>query len=264
MPLVVSVMGFSRDELADARGGGGRARRGGDDRAERVLPERRDRPRHGRRPGRDGPGGRAGAPARPTKPLIVKLTPNATDPAAVAARRRGGRRRRGLADQHAQGHGARPATTGEPWLGGAHRRASRGRRCARSRWSRSARWPSASQIPVIGMGGIAIGPPRGRFPGRRAPLRRRRHRELPRPGRRAPDRAPSSPSCPSRQRSIATGSTTRLSPFGGHERAVSPEDAGTFAPLRADSANLLTKSPANEWENAQGPPTSLKLRSRSS
>ena len=54
VPLVVSVMGFSRDELGHAGGGGGRARRGGADRAERVLPQRRDRPDHGRRPGRDG------------------------------------------------------------------------------------------------------------------------------------------------------------------------------------------------------------------
>ncbi len=63
VPLVVSVMGFSRDELAALVDGGGGAARGVDDRAERVLPQRRDGPRDGRRPGRDRQGGRAGAPA---------------------------------------------------------------------------------------------------------------------------------------------------------------------------------------------------------
>ena len=43
VPLVVSVMGFTRDELAALVARGGRARRGGADRAERVLPERGDR-----------------------------------------------------------------------------------------------------------------------------------------------------------------------------------------------------------------------------
>ena len=52
VPLVVSVMGFSRDELAELVGAGRGARRGRDDRAERLVPERRDRARHGRRPAR--------------------------------------------------------------------------------------------------------------------------------------------------------------------------------------------------------------------
>ena len=65
VPLVVSVMGFSRDELATLVAARGRARRGGADRAERVLPERRDRARDGRRPRRDRPRRGGGAPAEP-------------------------------------------------------------------------------------------------------------------------------------------------------------------------------------------------------
>ena len=53
VPLVVSVMGFSRDELATLVAAGRGARRGGADRAERLLSQRGDRPGHGRRPGRD-------------------------------------------------------------------------------------------------------------------------------------------------------------------------------------------------------------------
>ena len=54
VPLVVSVMGFSRDELAALVERGGRARGGGDDRAQRLLPQRGDRAGDGRRPGGDG------------------------------------------------------------------------------------------------------------------------------------------------------------------------------------------------------------------
>ena len=43
------------------------------------------------------------------KPLIVKLTPNASEPARGGRRRRGCRGGCGVADQHAQGHGAPPA-----------------------------------------------------------------------------------------------------------------------------------------------------------
>ena len=89
------------------------------------------------------------------KPLIVKLTPNAAEPqavAAAAARRRGGR---GVADQHAEGHGAPPA----------HALAVAGRRIGRRLGPRGARdRPRAGlhgrprvQIPVIGMGGIQTG-----------------------------------------------------------------------------------------------------------
>ena len=94
VPLIVSVMGFSRDELATlVRRVGERDEVAlielnvscpnvetglvmGADPAETALAVERVRP-------------------LTDQPLIVKLTPNANDPAAVAARRRGGRRRRG-------------------------------------------------------------------------------------------------------------------------------------------------------------------------
>ena len=216
MPLVVSVMGFSRDELAHARRARGRARRGGADRAERVLPERGDRPRDGRRPGRDGARRGARAPAQPTKPLIVKLTPNATRPGRGGARRRGAGRRRGLADQHAAR--AWRSTRGAAGRGsGAAPAGCPARRCARSPWSRSARSPSACRSPVIGMGGIAIGARRGRFPRRGRQLRGRRHRELSRPRRRPPDARPSSRPRP-RPRACALSRRRCHDPIGGNAR----------------------------------------------
>ena len=54
------------------------------------------------------------------KPLIVKLTPNVADPAAVAVARRGGRGRRGLADQHAEGERDRPGHAAGPASAAGH------------------------------------------------------------------------------------------------------------------------------------------------
>ena len=62
------------------------------------------------------------------KPLIVKLTPNATDVPGGGPGRRGGGRERRVADQHAARHGARPGV-----------RASRG----------SAGRPAASPVPAV-------------------------------------------------------------------------------------------------------------------
>ena len=114
MPLVVSVMGFSRDELATLV-----ARVGERDEVAMIeLNVSCPNVESGLIMGAD-PGETALAVERVRPltelPLIVKLTPNATDPAAVAA---GGGRGRGraLADQHPQGHGARPGGGG-PWLG---------------------------------------------------------------------------------------------------------------------------------------------------
>ncbi len=50
VPVVVSVMGFTRDELAVLVEARRRTRGGRADRAERVVPERGDRADHGRRP----------------------------------------------------------------------------------------------------------------------------------------------------------------------------------------------------------------------
>ena len=54
VPLIVNVMGFSRDEVAELVAAFARARRGRGARAQRLLPERRDRAGDGRRPARGG------------------------------------------------------------------------------------------------------------------------------------------------------------------------------------------------------------------
>ena len=156
VPLVVSVMGFSRDELADARRERGRARRGRDDRAERVVPERRDRLSHGRRP-RGDRRARSSARARsPTKPLIVKLTPNATEPQAVAAAAEEAgadavsliNTLKGMALHPRTGDAvARRRSGRRVGPGGARGRARAGLHGRRAR----------VEIPVIGMGGIQTG-----------------------------------------------------------------------------------------------------------
>ena len=55
VPLIVNVMGFSRDEVATLVTRVRRARRGRRARTQRVVPQRRDRNGDGRRPRRGGP-----------------------------------------------------------------------------------------------------------------------------------------------------------------------------------------------------------------
>ena len=77
--------GLDRRGGRRARRGGRRARRGRRAGAQRLVPERQDRADHRRRPGARRR--RWSTRVRPltAKPLIVKLTPNAPSPAAVAA-----------------------------------------------------------------------------------------------------------------------------------------------------------------------------------
>src|SRR3954451_21382233 len=103
VPLIVSVMGFSRDELATLVTATAQ-------RPEIELIELNfscPNVETGLIMGADpSETARSVERVRPLthKPLIVKLTPNATDPPEVA-RGRGRRRRRRLAHQHPQGHG---------------------------------------------------------------------------------------------------------------------------------------------------------------
>jgi dihydroorotate dehydrogenase (NAD+) catalytic subunit len=89
------------------------------------------------------------------KPLIVKLTPNATDPAAVA-----------LAAQEAgadavslintiRGMALRPGT-GQPWLGGGTGGVS-GPAVRAIAVSQISSVRAAVSIPIVGMGGVASG-----------------------------------------------------------------------------------------------------------
>ena len=90
------------------------------------------------------------------KPLIVKLTPNATDVPAVARAAEESRGRRGVADQHDPRDGAGPAL-GRALARAAPPAACRDRRSERSRWHRFTRWRNASRSRSSAMGGVQSG-----------------------------------------------------------------------------------------------------------
>jgi dihydroorotate dehydrogenase (NAD+) catalytic subunit len=154
VPLIVSVMGFSRDELAALVAAAGRrdevamlelnvscpnVETGlimGADPAETALAMERVRP-------------------ETDKPVIVKLTPNATDPAAVAvAAQDAGADAVSLVNT-LKGMALHPQTR-EPWLGGRTGGVS-GPAIRAIALEQVAAVAASVEIPVIGMGGIASG-----------------------------------------------------------------------------------------------------------
>ena len=130
------------------------------------------------------------------KPLIVKLTPNATDPAAVA-----------LAAQDAgadavslintiRGMALRPGTD-QPWLGGGTGGVSGPAvRAIAVAQINSVR--AAVSIPIVGMGGVASGADALELLDAGAGAGRRRYRELSRSRSPAPGSPPSWTACASR------------------------------------------------------------------
>jgi dihydroorotate dehydrogenase (NAD+) catalytic subunit len=154
VPLVVSVMGFGRDELARLVASVGErdevsmlelnvscpnVETGlimGADPAETALALERVRP-------------------ETAKPLIVKLTPNATDPGAVAAAAEEAGADAVSLVNTLKGMALHPQT-GEPWLGGRTGGLS-GPAIRAIALEQVAAVASRVQIPVIGMGGIASG-----------------------------------------------------------------------------------------------------------
>ena len=154
VPLVVSVMGFDRDELARlVAAAGGRDEVSmlelnvscpnvetglimGADPAETALALERVRP-------------------ETAKPLIVKLTPNATDPGAVAAAAEEAGADAVSLVNTLKGMALHPQT-GDPWLGGRTGGLS-GPAIRAIALEQVAAVASCVQIPVIGMGGIASG-----------------------------------------------------------------------------------------------------------
>jgi dihydroorotate dehydrogenase (NAD+) catalytic subunit len=154
IPLIVSVMGFSRDELATLVSGAG-------ERAEIAMLELNvscPNVETGLVMGAD-PVETARAVERVRSetdmPLIVKLTPNAADPGAVAAAAQ-------EAGAHAvslvntlKGMALHPQTR-EPWLGGRTGGVS-GPAIRAIALEQVAAVASRVEIPVIGMGGIAHG-----------------------------------------------------------------------------------------------------------
>jgi dihydroorotate dehydrogenase (NAD+) catalytic subunit len=152
IPLVVSVMGFSRAELASLVAAAGErdevamielnvscpnVETGlvmGADPAETAMAVERVRPETG-------------------KPLIVKLTPNATDPASVAkAAEDAGADAVSLVNT-LKGMALHPQT-GAPWLGGRTGGVS-GPAIRATALEQVASVAARLEIPVIGMGGIA-------------------------------------------------------------------------------------------------------------
>ena len=154
VPLIVSVMGFSRDELATLVSAAGQrdevamlelnvscpnVETGlvmGADPAETALAMERVRP-------------------ETDKPLIVKLTPNATDPAAVAAAAQDAGADAVSLVNTLKGMALHPETR-EPWLGGTTGGVS-GPAIRAIALEQVAAVAASVEIPVIGMGGIASG-----------------------------------------------------------------------------------------------------------
>jgi dihydroorotate dehydrogenase (NAD+) catalytic subunit len=154
VPLIVSVMGFSRDELATL------VQRIGD-RDEVALIELNvscPNVETGLVMGADpAETARAVAAVRPCteKPLIVKLTPNANDPAAVArAAEEAGADAVSLVNT-LKGMALDPRTS-RPWLGGTTGGVS-GPAVRAVALEQVASVASSVRIPAIGMGGIATG-----------------------------------------------------------------------------------------------------------
>jgi dihydroorotate dehydrogenase (NAD+) catalytic subunit len=154
IPLVVSVMGFSRHELATLVAAVGE--RGevamlelnvscpnvetglvmGADPAETALAVERVR-------------------SETDKPLIVKLTPNAADPAAVAAAAQGAGADAVSLVNTLKGMALHPRTK-QPWLGGRTGGVS-GPAIRAIALEQVAAIANRVEIPVVGMGGIASG-----------------------------------------------------------------------------------------------------------
>jgi dihydroorotate dehydrogenase (NAD+) catalytic subunit len=154
IPLVVSVMGFTRDELARLVAAVG-AR---DEVAMLELNVSCPNVETGLVMGAD-PKETAEAVERvrseADRPLIVKLTPNAADPAAVARAAEGAGADAVSLVNTLKGMALHPQT-GEPWLGGRTGGVS-GPAIRAIALEQVANVAASVEIPVIGMGGIATG-----------------------------------------------------------------------------------------------------------
>jgi dihydroorotate dehydrogenase (NAD+) catalytic subunit len=154
VPLVVSLMGFTRDELARLVAAMGQR----DEISMLELNVSCPNVETGLIMGAD-PAETAKAVERVRaetgKPLIVKLTPNATDPGAVAAAAEGAGADAVSLVNTLKGMALHPET-GQPWLGGRTGGVS-GPAIRAIALEQVAAVASRVQIPVIGMGGISNG-----------------------------------------------------------------------------------------------------------
>jgi dihydroorotate dehydrogenase (NAD+) catalytic subunit len=154
VPLVVSVMGFSRDELARLVGAVGER----DEVAMLELNVSCPNVETGLVMGADpAETARAVERVRPetAKPLIVKLTPNASDPGAVAAAAQEAGADAVSLVNTLKGMALHPETR-EPWLGGGTGGVS-GPAIRAIALEQVAAVVKRVEIPAIGMGGIASG-----------------------------------------------------------------------------------------------------------
>ena len=154
VPLVVSVMGFGRDELAGLVAAVGERDEVSMLELNVSCPNVETGLIMGANPAETA---RALERVRPetAKPLIVKLTPNATDPGAVAAAAEEAGADAVSLVNTLKGMALHPET-GEPWLGGRTGGLS-GPAIRAIALEQVAAVASRVQIPVIGMGGIASG-----------------------------------------------------------------------------------------------------------
>ena len=184
------------------------------------------------------------------KPLIVKLTPNATDPGAVAAAAEEAGADAVSLVNTLKGMALHPET-GDPWLGGRTGGLSGPAIRAIALEQVSA---VASRVEDSGdrHGRNREWAPGGRFHGRGGLRGRDWHRKLPRPGRRTTNRRRARRARPLGQ-DRCHRLDTRLSPFGGHTTRSFCGRCGNFSPVAGESANLLTKSPANERKTLKDP-----------
>jgi dihydroorotate dehydrogenase (NAD+) catalytic subunit len=154
VPLIVSVMGFSRDELAVLAAAVGRR----DEVAMLELNVSCPNVETGLVMGAD-PSETALAVERvrseTAKPLVVKLTPNAAEPAAVAAAAEEAGAQAVSLVNTLKGMALHPETRA-PWLGGRTGGVS-GPAIRAVALEQVAAVASRVEIPVIGMGGIASG-----------------------------------------------------------------------------------------------------------
>jgi dihydroorotate dehydrogenase (NAD+) catalytic subunit len=211
IPLVVSVMGFSRDELAVVVAAAGRR----DEVAMLELNVSCPNVETGLVMGADpSETGLAVERVRSesAKPIIVKLSPNTPDPAGVAVAAQDAGADAVSLINTLKGMALHPET-GELWLGGKTGGVS-GPAIRAIALQQVAAVAESVRIPVIGMGGIASG---------------RHARDF-----------------------LLAGAAP-----------VSSQNAGTFRTTGPTGRIGSIKTPANRWKNAQGPPTALKLRSRS-
>src|SRR3954470_14223057 len=155
VPLIVNVMGGTHDEVAQLVEGVGER----DAVTALELNVSCPNVKTGLMFGAD-PGEVAGlldaVRARPSKPLIVKLTPNCASPADVAA----------AAEQHGadavslintlRGMAPHPHRSGEPWLGGGTGGVS-GPAVRAVALAQVSEVKARVQIPIVGMGGVQCG-----------------------------------------------------------------------------------------------------------